>query len=483
MTTLAADTRQTAPEKDGQLERFAADFGRLYEEHLSLQSAHPEAGPNDAEQLRQLAHHDELTGLAKRSLFYERLQSVIDSRRDEKGWMACFFIDLDRFKSVNDTLGHAAGDQFLKETARRLSGAVRASDTVARLGGDEFAVLAPGIEREGDAEVIAAKILGSLAPAVQMGGIETGISASIGISLFPRDGTTLEQIVGHADMAMYQAKDRGNSYCFYDEEMGDQARTRRALEAGLRKALADGEFRLVYQPIVSAGGGIEAVEALLRWRSPELGEVPPDRFIPVAEDMGVIEAIGDWVLDAACRQQVAWRAAFDRPPRMAVNASPRQISDPAFAAKVAGVIADTGILPQDLEIEVTEGPLMEQFSYAFSNLDRLDALGVGVSIDDFGTGHSSLHRLRALPVKTLKIDRSFVRDLPHDADASAIVTAIHSMAASLGLDTIAEGVETTEHERALIAESCTMMQGYLFAKPSSAQEIERMLSDSPWKTE
>ena len=452
-------------DNDGRVQRYIAYYALPAENDNSLS-----------------ANFDDLTGLASRKLFLGRIQKAIEGLAPEAGLLACFFIDFDRFKSINDSLGHAAGDDFLKEASRRLIGAVRGSDTVARLGGDEFAVLVANLAQERDAEVIASKILGALAPAAQLAGGEIGMSASIGISLFPRDGSTPEELISHADMAMYQAKARGNHFCLYSKELGDHARSHRAIEAGLRKAIAQNELRLLYQPIVAPNGDIEAVEALMRWRSPELGDIPPDRFIAVAEDLGLIHGIGAWALETACRQQVAWRNVFPHAPRMAVNASAKQIVHPDFFAMVACIVEATGIRPQDLEIEVTEGPLMERLGHAIDNMGRLHACGIGLAIDDFGTGHSSLNRLRALPVKTLKIDRSFVKDLHDDADAHAIVAAILSLAESLDMNTIAEGVETEAHREVLAAKRCSLMQGYLFARPSPPEDIERMLAKLPSKT-
>ncbi|MGB5080931.1 MAG: EAL domain-containing protein [Burkholderiales bacterium] len=429
------------------------------------------------ERIRRLANYDELTGLANRNMFSQRLgHAIAQARRDDKP-LAILFLDLDRFKNINDTLGHAAGDSVLREVAKRLGECLRESDTVGRLGGDEFVVLLEAIPQPMHSAVVAQKLLAAVARPFTFEGQEFHLTASIGISAYPADSSDMEILLRNADIAMYRAKEQGkNNYQFYSARMNVHTLERMALESGLRHALDRDEFVLHYQPKVDVGSRrITSAEALLRWRHPTRGLVPPMQFIPLAEETGLIVAIGEWVLRTACAQNKSWRAQGLPPLRIAVNLSARQFSHENLLEDVERVLNETGLDPAALELEITESMVMHDPERAAMLLGKLKTMGVGISIDDFGTGYSSLSYLKRFPIDSLKIDRSFVKDLPLDVEDAAITQAIIVMAHSLGLKVIAEGVETADQAGYLRTHGCDEAQGYYFGRPVPADEFTRLL--------
>jgi diguanylate cyclase (GGDEF)-like protein/PAS domain S-box-containing protein len=433
----------------------------------------------EAEQkLVHLAHYDALTGLPNRVLFYDRLkQGLAQARRN--GWgMAVIFLDLDRFKNVNDTLGHAVGDELLNEAAVRLLGCVRAGDTVGRLGGDEFAIVLSNISGQRDASVVAQKIMVTLADPFVFEGGEVFVTASIGITLYPNDSTDQDALIRNADTAMYRAKDLGRNSCqFYAPEMNARALEKLSMESSLRRALERREFLLYYQPKVSlATGEVTGVEALMRWRHPELGLVPPAEFMPMLEETGLIMPAGEWVIRAACEQVQAWRKARVRPVPIAVNLSARQFQAKDLAETVCQIMAECGVEGRLLEMEITESSLVGNTEEAVHTLDALGALGIRIAIDDFGTGYSNLNYLKRFPLDALKIDSSFVRDVITDLDDAAITRAIITMAHYLDLSVIAEGVETEQQLAFLHANGCDEMQGYYFSRPLPADDCAAVLA-------
>ena len=420
-----------------------------------------------------LARYDPLTGLINRFLFGDRLQSAINRAKREGGIVALMFLDLDEFKSVNDHYGHGVGDELLKQVAERLKDSVRASDTVARLGGDEFTVILEGAQRVEDAGQVATKIIRTLQEPFEVGPRQLRITTSIGISLYPMDGESAEDLLRDADIAMYSAKTAGrNTYQYFTPELREQTSQRVALIDGLREALEAGdELDLVYQPKFDAvTGTVTGTEALIRWQHPQLGLIRPQRFIPVAEETDLIIPLGEWVLDRACAQVRAWRdEGLDL--TMSVNVSNRQLRRGDLVDAVERSLSEHDLPPHCLELEITEATLMGDVDLARRAIGRLRDLGVGVSIDDFGTGYSSLSHLKRLPINTLKIDRAFVRDLDSSDDAVALSSAIIGLARSLGLDVIAEGVETRAQLDTLADLGCTKMQGFLVSHPLRAADV------------
>ena len=428
-------------------------------------------------QLHHLALHDTLTRLPNRSLLEDRIAHAITSSERSGKHFALMFIDLDRFKTINDSLGHHYGDKLLQCVATRLTDCLRAEDTVARLGGDEFVVLLSDIAAPTAAASVALKLLDTLAQPMDIEGQQQSISGSIGISIYPEDGTTLRELMSNADSAMYHAKKvgRGN-HQFFAPEMNAAAGARLELEQALRLALERKEFELHYQPKVDvASGNVVAMEALVRWRSPTRGLVPPNDFIGVAEEIGLIIPLGAWVLRAACEQNQAWQDAGLAQLRVAVNLSAYQFRQKDLPEFVASVLRDTGMAGTWLELEVTESVVMHNPQEAIRILEQLSAQGIHISVDDFGTGYSSLSYLKQFRLDTLKIDRSFVRDINSDADDAAIVRSVIALAHSLRLQVIAEGVETAEQLEYLRALGCDQYQGYLRSKPVPAAEFEAML--------
>jgi diguanylate cyclase (GGDEF)-like protein/PAS domain S-box-containing protein len=424
-----------------------------------------------------LAHHDSLTGLPNRTLFNDRLQqSLIDAARRERV-VAVLFMDLDRFKTINDTLGHEVGDVLLRAVSGRLKDCIRTGDTVARLGGDEFIVLLPGVGHADDVGRIAQKILDVFDQPFSIDGREFFVTTSIGITLYPFDGKDVDGLVKNADVAMYRAKEQGrNSYQFYTAEMTAKSHENLALENALRGALDRNELVLHYQPVVDlASGEVSGMEALLRWQHPEQGLIMPQRFIPLAEESGLIVPIGEWALRTACLQAVAWQQQGYAPLRLAVNLSARQFYQRNLAEVIARVLKDSALDPAWLELELTESLLMQNAELTHATLRTLNAMGVRLSIDDFGTGYSSLGYLKRFPLDTLKIGRSFVRDVPGDPDDAAIVSAIIVMAHTLEMRVIAENVETEAQRAFLRAQACDAFQGYVFGPPLPPEEFIRYL--------
>ena len=428
-------------------------------------------------EMEHLAYHDALTGLPNRPLFMDRLILALaqSSRTNQK--LAVFFLDLDRFKDINDSLGHSTGDGLLKAVAERIRRCIREGDTVARFGGDEFTLLIPRIDHVEDAAKIAQKILETLKIPFSILDHELFVTTSIGISVYPGDGSDPETLVRNADTAMYRAKDQGrDNYQLYAPAMNARALERLALENMLRKALSHRELVLHYQPVADMKTkGVVGVEALIRWRHPEMGLVSPAHFIPVAETSGLIIPIGDWVLRTACRQTKLWQKRIDPDLTVAVNLSARQFQQPNLTEEIAEVLEETGLEAKHLELEITESNAMQNAENTIYTLRELKALGVRIAMDDFGTGYSSLSYLKRFPIDTLKLDQSFVREITTDASDAAIATAVIAMAHSLDLRVIGEGVETEEQFAFLKKQKCDYIQGYLFSPPQPAEALEAYL--------
>ena len=439
--------------------------------------AHDISARKEAErEIRRLAYYDQLTSLPNRTLFLDRLRQAVAQAQREREKIALFFLDLDRFKEVNDTFGHSSGDLLLQQVARRLHSRVRKSDTLARLGGDEFVLLSL-IHAEGDALEIAQGLLGMMAYPFDLDGRDVSISTSIGIVLFPEDGGSAEELLKHADMAMYAAKERGtNEFEFFSKGMNKRALERRNLESALRTALKEEDFVLHYQPQFDLHScRLCGVEALVRWTDKENGAVPPGKFIPLAEETGLIRPLGEWVLRNACLQYQKWLQLGHPPIRLAVNISGSQFTQPDFVEIIDRVLDQTGIDPRLLELEITESTLMANDSATLATLLDLKVRGIQLAVDDFGTGYSSLNYLKHYPVNRLKIDQSFIRDIHLDKDDAAIVRAIVSMAHSLGLRVIAEGVESPEEFTFLCDGGSDEIQGHLFAPSMPADELSLFL--------
>jgi diguanylate cyclase (GGDEF)-like protein/PAS domain S-box-containing protein len=429
------------------------------------------------EQIKHLAYHDALTGLPNRLLFKDRVTVALSHAQRDNSRLAVLFLDLDRFKVINDSLGHNIGDQLLQAVASRVQSCVRDSDTLARLGGDEFTLLLPGLVRSDDAAPIADKILDAVRLPFHIEGREFYITTSIGISLYPEDGSDAESLIKNADTAMYQAKEQGrDNYQLFNAYVNARALQRITLEHGLRRALAADELEVHYQPIYDfRSGRISGMEALLRWTHPDLGPIPPAVFIPLAESTGAMVPIGAWVLRSACAQAKAWHEAGFRSLSLAVNLSVTQLHQGDLVERVRQILEETQLPPRLLELEITESSAMLSPETSIRTLYDLKKLGLRISLDDFGTGHSSLSYLKRFPIDTLKIDQSFVRDINSDPDTAAIVTAIIAMAHSLRLKVIAEGVELTEQANFLRRYGCDQMQGYLVKPPVAATEFVTIL--------
>ncbi|WP_369925352.1 EAL domain-containing protein [Xanthomonas sp. NCPPB 2632] len=427
--------------------------------------------------MAHLAHHDTLTGLPNRALLQSRMEfaTTVATRRNQRA--ALLFVDIDHFKQINDSLGHAAGDALLQEVARRIRAAVRADDTVSRLGGDEFVVLLPVIDGPADASIVAEKVLAACSRAVSIDAAALAISFSIGISVYPDDAADAESLLRHADAAMYEAKMQGrNGYRFFNPSMNERNAARVRIEVELRKALARGELCLHYQPKVDVDlGAIVGAEALLRWQVDGVDVYTPEQFIPVAEDCGLIVPIGEWALREACRQAELWTRRY-RPLSVSVNVSALQFQHTRFFESLSGIITDSGIHPTLLELELTERTVMEGGDHIARLLHRVKSLGVSLSLDDFGTGYCSLSYLKHFPVDTLKIDRAFIRDVAWDNDSAAIVSAIIAMGRGMNKRVLAEGVETGEQARFLRDAGCPQMQGFLFGKAMSARQFEARIA-------
>jgi len=429
------------------------------------------------EQIKHQALHDPLTDLPNRRLFHDRLAHAIREAKETQRKVAVLFLDLDRFKNINDTLGHILGDELLRHVAKRLSSCVPREGVLARIGGDEFAVLLPALTARAEAERVAKDIVDRFTQPIALGERSLYVSISVGISLYPDDGDDCPTLIKNADMAMYCAKEEGgNRYRFFTPGMRLETVQRWQLENGMRQALELGELQLVYQPQVEAQTGrMVGVEALLRWHHPEQGVMSPATFIPLAEETGFIVPIGDWVLRTACAQAKAWQEAGLPPIRVAVNLSARQFQEGRLEATVRRVLAETGLEPQFLELEITEGIMMTNHTQTVEQLHRLKALGVKVAIDDFGIGYSSLGYLKKFPIDTLKIDKSFIRDCTDVPEDAAIVKAVIALAKNLNIPVVAEGVENPRQLAFLCAEGCDVIQGYLYSPPVSAEEVAELL--------
>ena len=427
--------------------------------------------------LNYLAYYDSLTGLPNRSLFVDRLEQAMKIADRNEQLAAVLFVDLDQFKNVNDSLGHDAGDSLLKDAAERLTSCMRASDTVARWGGDEFCLLLQNVSNIDNVNIVAEKIIGSFAEPFFIESKKLFITASVGIILYPLDNNDIKSLLKNADTAMYHAKEKGrNNYQFYNHEMSARLEQRLELEHELRHALERDEFMLLYQPQVDIEQGrIVGIEALIRWQHPERGMVPPDQFIGIAEETGLIVPIGEWVLQQACKQIKQLRDSELPEIHVSVNLSVRQLREASLVDKIDQVLQLSGLESSMLDLEITESMLMSDLDRVKRTLRELSGLGVSISVDDFGTGHSSLAYLKQFPISTLKVDRSFIRDIPQDKDDVAITIAIINLARGLGIKTVAEGVESRDQLDFLKQQKCNLMQGYYFSKPVTYEEIVDLL--------
>ena len=441
------------------------------------------------EQIAYLAYHDSLTGLPNNRLFKDRLRQGLAHAERNGSMLAVMFLDLDRFKLINDTMGHGVGDRLLQVTADRLSEAIRRTDSialnkapllntsVARLGGDEFTIMLEDIENTQAVSRVADRMTRAVSEPIMLGDQEVYTSTSIGIAVYPTDGDDVEVLLKNADAAMYHAKEQGrNNYQFFTRAMNESSVEQLILENSLRKAINNKELRLYYQPQVSVvSGQLVGMEALIRWKHPEKGYISPSVFIPVAEETGMIMEIGEWVIQEACRQAAEWRDRGYKPIRISVNLSARQLKDERLPDIIASNIFDTGLEARYLGIELTESAIILEPEMALMRLQNIKSLGVKLSLDDFGTGYSSLSYLKRFPIDTLKIDQAFIRDVKTDHEDAALVKAIIAMAHGLGMDVVAEGVELDEQLEFLGAHACDTIQGFLFSRPVPAAEIEAML--------
>ena len=444
---------------------------------LGLLQAANEANRLGSAQLARMAHYDALTDLPNRVLFHKELSEALARARRRDEMLAVLCVDLDHFKTVNDTLGHPVGDALLQVAGKRLLGCVREGDTIARLGGDEFAIVQTGLDDLSGAARLADRIVEAVSHPFDVMGHQVVIGASVGIAAAPSDGDSGDELLKKADMALYRVKGEGRGgFHFFERAMDDRVQTRRALELDLRHALVAGEFELYYQPLFSLGAErVQGCEALLRWRHPARGLVSPADFIPLAEEIGLIVPLGEWVLRQACAEATAWPEHV----RLAVNLSPAQFRSRHLVQTVVSALSASGLSPHRLELEITESVLLQDNAANMAVLHSIRDLGVRISMDDFGTGYSSLSYLRSFPFDMIKIDQIFIRDLPHDADALAIVRAVTGLGASLGIDTTAEGVETAEQLAELRTHGCREIQGYFISPPVPAADIAAMLGVAP----
>ncbi|GGK00108.1 bifunctional diguanylate cyclase/phosphodiesterase [Pseudomonas matsuisoli] len=458
-------------DEEGDLVSYVCFFSDVGERKASEQRIH------------RLAYYDALTQLPNRTLFQDRLHTALQTAERNRAWVVLMFLDLDRFKPINDSLGHAAGDRMLKDVAQRLSGCVDQEDTVARMGGDEFTLLLRASENRENALTraihVAERILGSLSQAFVLEGREFFVTASIGIALSPQDGNELSQLMKNADTAMYHAKEMGkNNFQFYQADMNARALERLELESDLRHALDNEQFQLYYQPQFSGDGKrLTGVEALLRWQHPQRGFISPADFVPVLEELGLVVQVGDWALAEACQQLKRWHRAKVRVPKVSVNISARQFGDGQLRSRIARILENSGLPPSCLELELTESILMHDVSETMAMLDGLKKLGICIAVDDFGTGYSSLNYLKQFPIDVLKIDRTFVDGLPDGEQDAQIARAIIAMAHSLNLSVIAEGVETQEQLDFLREHGCDEVQGFLFGRPMPPAQFETLYSN------
>ena len=450
-----------------------------FNEMLSEIESREETLRERQEHLQRLAHFDNLTHLPNRSLYCDRLhQSILQAERAKKR-IAVMFVDLDHFKDINDSAGHRIGDLLLVEVAGRLQKIIRASDTVARMGGDEFTILLPNVRDKENTGIVADKILKALSEPYRVDGNEFYITASVGITLYPDDGKTVDELLKNADTAMYKAKSDGkNMFQFYSQDMLATVTTRMILLSSLHQALKRDEFVIHYQPKMdTVRNRMIGLEALIRWNHPELGMIVPDRFIPLAEETGLIVPIGEWVIRECCRQISAWKVKGYPSFPISINVSPVQLKRQNFSEVVGQIIEETGVDSSLLDLEVTETAIMQDTGFTTLTLQRFKEMGITICIDDFGTGYSSLSQLKRFPIDTLKIDKSFIVNIEKNADDQSIVLAIISMAHSLGLKVIAEGVETRSQLSLLCEQGCQTMQGFYFSKPLPAANVERLMNE------
>jgi diguanylate cyclase (GGDEF)-like protein/PAS domain S-box-containing protein len=428
--------------------------------------------------LNYLAYHDALTKLPNKSLLEDRLHMQLSQAKQTNNPLAIIYLDLDNFKTINDTIGHSAGDEVIRKTSERLMKCLRRSDTIARVGGDEFVLILPEVSEKSEIDAIAEKIIRSMRHPIPISDQEFYVSASMGISLYPNDGDDVSALLRNADAALGKAKELGkNIYSYYSPSMNDHALEHLLLENDLRKALARRQLTLFYQPLIDfTTDEVVGMEALIRWQHPKLGLVPPSEFISIAEEIGLINPIGDWVLREACRQNKAWQDEGYKPIRVSVNVSARQFHRNDLVAQIKQALDESGLAPEYLEIEVTEGTLMHDRTVATKTLEELRDIGVHIALDDFGTGYSSLSYLKNFPIGRLKIDQEFIRSLADDPNDAAIVSSILEMARSLRLNAVAEGVETETQLNMLNSLNCNEMQGYLFSRPLPGQEAAKLLS-------
>ena len=456
---------------------FAAVGGRISDLRHRLRRTNGELTSALA-MIQRMATHDALTGLPNRALFNETLAHAIGQAERHGRSLAIFFLDVDRFKNINDTLGHGVGDRVLQEVARRLTASMRSSDMVARLGGDEFVLLVEEFGDMADLSDIAAKVLGAFAPTFIVDAQELALSASLGICTYPHDGSDAQALLSNADIAMYRAKDQGrNRTCFYSAELNELSQERLSLEAALKHALERDEIEIHYQPKIEFGQGrVTGVEALIRWRHPQLGMLLPDRFVPLAEETGLIVPIGYWTLRRVCERIRRW-GDEGMALSVAVNLSASQFHQPELVRELAEILWSTGAPSKHLELEITESMVMKDPERAAVVMDQLCSMGVRLSIDDFGTGHSSLGYLKRFPIDRLKVDRSFVRDLPHNGDDAAITRAVIALAHSLKMTVVAEGVEDQQQFDMLREQGCDEFQGYYCRPPLAEADLLKFLSE------
>lgn len=468
--------------------------GEVYPKWLSVSAVKDESGAlrrfiaifsdittlkRSEEQLYHMAHYDGLTGLANRRYFLELLKSVLLSTGRAAGMVGVLFVDLDGFKLVNDTLGHAAGDRLLQEVAERLRECVRSTDTVGRIGGDEFTVILPNLTESQDAAIIVRKLLMRLKEPLRLEAREVLVTASVGIAVYPEDGSNVDALLQCADTAMYRAKESGkNGYQFFSRDMNARAEERLTFLARLRRAIDAKEFIVQYQPLIRlADGSLAGLEALVRWKSPDRGLISPGDFIPAAEEHGMISEIGYIVLREVCRQAEIWRAEGKQPVRIAVNISALQLRQPDFVSSVEAILAEFNLPPSLLELELTERVMVVDDSETVKKLKQLKDIGLTLTIDDFGTKYSSLAYLKRFPIDRLKIDRTFIQDLSEESGESEIASVIVAMGKSLRMDVVAEGVETKAQAERLVELGCPSAQGYFFGPPAGTEETARLLSD------
>lgn len=425
--------------------------------------------------LEYQAHHDALTGLPNRILFDDRLKQSIEKAKRNNEKFAVFFVDLDRFKQINDSLGHKVGDKVLQEVSSRINSVIRNEDTLSRLGGDEFTILMNGLRNPQDASILAQKILDVLSEPIRCENQDLYVSSSVGISLYPQDGTDAQNLLKYADAAMYKAKDEGrNNFQFYSAEMTELAFKHVAMETSLREALVNEEFMVYYQPQINGKTGeLTGMEALVRWKHPTLGLLHPITFIPLAEETGLVIALDQWVMKTAMSQIVRWYEQGYTPGKVALNLSVKQLNQKDFISMLEQLLKETGCKPEWIELEVTESQIMTNPEEAIKILQKISDMGIHLAVDDFGTGYSSLSYLKRLPIDKLKIDQSFIRELPSDDEDVSITKAVIALSKSLNLRVIAEGVELKEQRDFLVKNGCNSIQGFFYAKPMSASSLEK----------